>query len=431
MKRRIRIPQTLLALVLAAALAGCSADGLPSEPGPGAPGGPTIDPGFNPSTNLIEVFFDSGKSGQENGNDLELILESVQPGDLVRIHAGTWVVNNRLGLQALGTQQDPITIEAAEGETVVITRDNASQNVMNVDVGSYLTVRGIEFTGGSTGVKVYDVHHLFFVDNEVHQTAGNAIAANSANTSYLYFVDNHIHHTNGAGEGFYLGAHDGSSITHHCYVAGNYVHDTSGSQGDGVEIKRDSYACVVSDNLIENTNYPGILVYGNGGRPERNIVERNTVIGSREGGIQVAADAIVRNNLFISAGDAAIVSQPHNGVNPGNLDIVNNTLVNTGRALRVSGWAGATNMVIANNAIYSESGQYISGDPGNAAMSSNTQLADLAAFENVTLDGTGRDATPSSGSPLVGSGDPGYVPVDDLTGATRTGGVEVGAVDAD
>lgn len=437
MKCRNRTLQGMLALALAAVLAGCSAESAPTDPGspPGAPppspGGPTLDPGFNPSSNLIEVFFDSGRSGQENGNVLETILESVQPGDLVRIHAGTWVINNRLGLNAIGTEQNPITIEGADGEVVVITRDNASQNVMNIDVGSYLTVRGIEFTGGSTGVKVYDVNHLYFVDNEVHNTAGNAIAANSTNTSYLYFVDNHIHDTNGAGEGFYLGAHDGSSITHHCYVVGNHVHDTGGSQGDGVEIKRDSYACVVSDNLIENSNYPGILVYGNGGRPERNIVERNVVIASTEGGIQVAADAIVRNNLFIGAGDAAIVSQPHNGVNPGNLDIVNNTLVNSGRALRVSGWAGAPNVVVANNAIYSQSGQHISGDTGSAILSSNVLLSDLSAFVAVSLDGSARDATPAPGSPLVGAGDGGYVPSDDLNRKVRAGAVEVGAVDLD
>ena len=36
------------------------------------------------------------------------------------------------------------------------------------------------------------------------------------------------------------GAHDGSYVTHHTYVIGNYIHDLNApsvDQGDGIEIK--------------------------------------------------------------------------------------------------------------------------------------------------------------------------------------------------
>ncbi|MHC4450861.1 MAG: right-handed parallel beta-helix repeat-containing protein, partial [Planctomycetota bacterium] len=173
------------------------------------------------------------------------------------------------------------------------------------------------------------------------------------------------------------------------------------------------------------------LVYGTQGQAERNIVERNTIINSSEGGIQVAADAIVRNNLIIGADHACIVSQPHQTATPSNLTIVHNTLVNSGDCLRTSSWGGQ-NIVFANNVLYTSNGSTIVGAGfGNATAIGNVTLTGLSAFVDLKLDGTARDATPAASSPMLGAGAAAHSVVKDLLGRIRTGPLDSGAVDGD
>jgi len=378
-------------------------------------------PGSPPDQRAREVRYDPKATTQKNGDRLEKALESLQPGDRVVIHEGTYTVNGRLAVRAPGTEEAPIVIEG-EG-SVVITRDDERQNVLNIE-GSWFTLRGLEIRGGSRGLVIEAADHVLVTQCEIHGTADAAVTANSADTSYLSFVGNHVHHTRGHGEGFYLGGNNASVATHHTQVIGNHVHDTGGEQGDGIELKTGSWACVIADNVIERTHYPGILVYGNGGRPELNVIERNVIVGSAEAGIQVAAEAIVRNNLVIGAGDACIASQPHQGATPRELTIVHNTLVNEGVCFRARAWTGP-GLVFANNALYSRTGRPCDG----VGSEGNVVVKGLSAFVGLALDGSVRDATPAEGSPLVGGADPLYAVSDDLTGATRTGTLEAGAVD--
>jgi hypothetical protein len=373
-----------------------------------------------PDTPSVEVRYDGTATTQENGDRLERVLESVQAGKRVVIHEGTYTVNGRLAVRALGTEKEPVVIEG-HGR-VVITRDDDKQNVLNIE-GSWFTLRGLEIRGGSRGLVIGAADHVLVTGCEVHGTGDAAVTANSADTSYLSFERNHVHHTGGRGEGFYLGGNNATVVTHHTRVVGNHVHDTGGEQGDGIELKTGSWACVISDNVIERTHYPGILVYGNGGRPERNVIERNVIVGSAEAGIQVAAEAIVRNNLVIGAKDACIASQPHQGASPRDLTIVHNTLVNEGTCFRARAWTGE-GLVFANNALYS-AGTACDG----VGPEGNVIVPSLLAFFGLALDGSARDATPAKGSPLVGGADPRHAVADDLKGAVRAGSVEAGAVD--
>ena len=401
-------------------------------PNPNPGNGPMLDPGFAEPTNRIDLNYDSGLSSTQNGDRFKAAMEALQPNDLLVVGAGLYTVSSRILVTVKGTAANPVKIMPADGADVHIHRPSSGRNVVDLDGVSYITIQGIEFSGGNAGIRIGTADHMFIYDNHIHDTGDVGIPVNSGHTSYLYFVQNHVHDTHGYGEGFYIGANFGEWITHHTYVVGNYVHDTSTSgQGDGIEIKDGSYACVISDNLVVNTHYPGIIVYGTQGEPERNIIERNIIINSAEGGIQVAADAIVRNNLIIDARHACIVSQPHQTAVPSNLTIVHNTMVNYGSCLDSSSWDG-NNIVFANNALYSSSGQEFTGPgTGVAVLAGNVILDDLASFEDLTLDGTGRDAMPLSSSPLVGAGSSIYAALLDLHQKARSGPLDVGAVDAD
>ena len=105
------------------------------------------------------------------------------------------------------------------------------------------------------------------------------ISANSSGTyEGLKILRNHIHHTNGTGEGMYLGCNSNGCRVANSLIEGNYVHHTNGpnvSQGDGIELKEGSYGNTIRDNVIHDTNYPGIITYSTVGNGAANVIEGN------------------------------------------------------------------------------------------------------------------------------------------------------------
>ncbi|MGB7329163.1 MAG: right-handed parallel beta-helix repeat-containing protein [Rubripirellula sp.] len=370
----------------------------------------------------------------ENGAALKSVLSNLSAGEHIQIHAGEYFVDSFFTITAAGTSQNPVTIAGAPGEEVVITRSDVRQNVVNIFPSEYLIIEGVELLGGSTGIKLQEVNHFMLHNVEISDTDGNGIAANSKDTSYLYFIDNEIHDTGGNGEGLYLGAHDGSHITHHSYVIGNYIYNLNArdvGQGDGIEIKDGSYAVTIKHNFVQNTNYPGIIVYRTGrGIEDRNVIEENVVINSNDTAIQATADALIQNNLIVT-NRTGVLSKPFTTV-PQNLSIINNTIVAGTDGIRTFGWDGneAVNNVFANNAVYSAASRPIPNGLGNAISTGNAVVTDLTeTFENIRLDVPRWDATPLANTELIGKADPQYAPERDLLGNIRVTGNDVGAID--
>ena len=384
----------------------------------------------------------------------------LQPGDEVILAGGVYSDNRKLKMWQQGTAEKPIVIRSADGERAVITRPNANQNVINIEGGQYLTLRGIEVTGGSAGIRLggglsgqpNSGDHSKFVtieDSIIHDVGDTAISANNSGQRYegMVFRNNEIYNTNDSGEAFYLGCNNNGCQFFDGLIEGNYIHDLKSStvsQGDGIEIKHGSYNNIIRDNVIHDTNFPGIIAYGTAGNGDPNIIERNVIWNSNNQGIQVAADAIIRNNIVFNNGAENFRSQNHQGAKPGNLTIVNNTFItNGGDAIRVANTVTAP-ILIANNAIYARTreaiqvpisnnitisgnvgiGNTIPGLPEATFDSSGNLVAD---FTNVAWTGPGRDAFPIVGSALVGAGDPTYMAADDFNGTPRTSTRDVGA----
>ena len=379
-----------------------------------------------------EVFYNPSLTPDQNGAALRSVLSTLPAGSRVVIHAGTYSVDSYFVITAQGTASQPVVIEGAPGQKVSITRKDALQNVINLDNSQYLLIRNLDVYGGSTGLKLQTVSNFMLSDSKIHHVMGVGVAANSKNTSELYFVDNEISYTGGHGEGFYLGSHDGVFKTNNSYVVGNYLHhlaSDSAAQGDGIEIKDGSYANVVKYNFVEGTKYPGITVYRTGrGAADRNIIEENVVINSIDAGIQVTADAVVRNNLVIGK-STAFVSKPFT-TNPVNLVVSNNTFLGGATTIRLTNWL-TTDLAFANNAIHSPTGQfYSSSKTGRAVATGNINVSNLAtSFTNLKLDGTALNARPITGSVVIGRASSNYLPSGDLNGDTRITKMDTGAVD--
>ncbi|MGD9126026.1 MAG: right-handed parallel beta-helix repeat-containing protein, partial [Planctomycetia bacterium] len=141
--------------------------------------------------------------------------DHLKPGDEVLLGPGEYRDRRRLVVGHRGTKQRPIVIRATQNGKATLHRPDDRQNTINIEGAQHLVLRGIEITGGSTGIRLKktDRHACKFVtiqDMHIHHVGGAAITANNKGNTYegMIFRRNHIHHTSGHGEGFYLGTNN-------------------------------------------------------------------------------------------------------------------------------------------------------------------------------------------------------------------------------
>jgi hypothetical protein len=195
-------------------------------------------------------------------------------------------------------------------------------------------------------------------------------------------------------------------------IEGNYIHHLVGptvSQGDGIEIKDGSWGNLIRDNVIHDTQFPGITVYGTDGK-RRNVIERNAIWNSGDHGIQAAADAIIRNNVVRNTEGFGIYSRNHQSAVVGNLEIVNNTVLDDSsiRVIAPDQFSGPVR--IANNAV-----------SGQLRLPQHRSLRVLANTGGID------ELFPTAGSPCRGAAETKYLPGDDFNGSPRDGAADTGA----
>jgi hypothetical protein len=382
-------------------------------------------------------------------DDVEAAINALQPGDELVLEGGTYTLSERFSFDIAGTESAPIIIRAKAGERPHLHRPNADQNIIDIDGAEHVVIRGIEFSGGSAGVRISGARFLTIEGCEIHDTGDVALRANDGGVTYesLRILGNHIHHTNHTGEGMYLGCNDNGCRVQNSLIEGNYVHHTnqpSVSQGDGIELKEGSFGNTIRDNVIHDTNYPCILAYSTVGNGPQNVIERNVMWGCGDHAIQCAADATIRNNIILGSNADGIAMQPHQAGSPSNLVVVHNTVLHPANsAITLRGTSGS--VVIANNAVYAQSGNAIfasGGDTSGVTMAGNVgqggvsglpegglAQGDLAAdFVDGHYGGAPPiDVFPAVGSALIEAGDSAHAVEDDFNGTARQGTLDVGA----
>jgi hypothetical protein len=344
-----------------------------------------------------------------DGEALVKAVAALEPGDRLEIAAGTYLVDRLWDIRATGTAEAPVWIVAAEGAQVVLTRSDDRQNVVNVGQAgpvSYLCLRGLEITGGSHGLRLGQGEEVWVDQCHIHHNGGPNLTANSADSRKLFLTRNHLHHGGGHGEGMYLGGNDASVIMSESIIALNHVHDCAGSQGDGIEVKQGSWGNLIARNHVHDTQYPCITVYGTNGKPV-NVIERNRCYRSGDHVMQVQGEAIVRNNLLISSKGSGFHSTDHQGKTT-RLEVIHNTIINTGHAFSGGSWNGREGMVLANNLIYSRDANalhFANGSEG-ATITGNVLLGSGDKHGNAKgrglaedLPGISWDATSNEGRP--------------------------------
>lgn len=371
------------------------------------------------------------------GEDLQAAVQGLRAGDELVLQGGEYVLSRRLRIVARGREAAPIVIKAAPGERPVINQTNEDANIVEIARSRHLIVRGIELKGGSHGFHLEDSDFVTIEDCEIHHTGDVAIAANSGGTyDGLRILRNEIHHTDGSGEGMYLGCNEDKCRVANSLIAGNYVHHTNGAtveEGDGIELKEGSYNTSIRDNVVHDTRYPGIITYGTVGNGAPNIIEGNAIwnAGQDDNSLQVAADAIVRNNIVLGS---PIALQANQHASPSHISIVHNTIIASGDGIVVRDVSGP--IVIANNAVYAEHGAPIQlvGAAHHVTIAGNVGIGNSETSAPGFLRGNGLDKDfvdahargappidlfPKTSSALINAGAPQYRVDRDFNGALR------------
>jgi len=377
------------------------------------------------------------------GSGFQTAAQALRAGDTLVVHQGTYADYGRISVSVQGSAASPVLVMAAPGESApLITRpsDSAAQNTINIEGATYLTLRGLEITGNGDGINLnINPHHVTVEDCHIHHVDVGINFRSSMH--HLTIRRNHIHDTGiggYTGEGMYVGCNYATCAVSESIFEGNWIHNTlAASQGDGIEIKAGSWGNVIRDNVIYDTNYPCILLYGTSGNA-RNVVERNVMWNCGDSGIQAAADAVIRNNLILDSPGNGFNSQDHQGVTPNNLEFTHNTVIGGNPCLRLANWGGKQGMALANNAIYCPSNTYSIGSLTGVAITGNVVSPGTTALPvggvviggSIVLDfvnAAARNYYPTTNSKVVDAGSAPYGAAEDFNSTTRTGAPDAGA----
>ena len=217
-------------------------------------------------------------------------------------------------------------------------------------------------------------------------SVANSIDANSGNSIYYdirvlknSFLD--IRYT-----GLYIGEQNGSSPVTNFVFAGNYLDATkvnnSSIVGYGMELKLNVKGAIVTNNIMLNTQGPGVMVYGttSGDPADANIIDGNIVAGSRgsPGILAGAGPTIVRNNMVLGCPGGGIRAYDY-----GSRGLLHNVAVsqNTAAANSQYGFRLSSTPYVPQNVTFTD----------NVAISK----AGVAGFLGMLPDFTGNEETAS------------------------------------
>ena len=106
------------------------------------------------------------------------VMQGLVAGDTLTMRGGTYALSSYFELDLSGTAQQAILIHAKSGEQPVLHYVDDSQNIVNIVDSNFLTFDGIEFSGGSRGIRLINSSDITIRNCHVHDTAANAISTN-------------------------------------------------------------------------------------------------------------------------------------------------------------------------------------------------------------------------------------------------------------
>lgn len=383
------------------------------------------------------------------GDDLNAVVTSLGPGDVITFTAGTYELTNSLRVsEAVGEEGSPVRLVAADGAEVVL-KQTENDNVLVVVDSSWVHIEGLILEGrdtweeeGGGGLVVNNSSHISIVDNELRQLRGDVLRF-GGDTSDMTVRHNHLHHSS-RGTAIYIGCGDGSCWMSDSIIEDNLIHDigTPDDNRSGIYLDNGCQGNTIAENVVFGVTGLGIHVESTQlGDP--NTIEGNAVFEIGNHGIEITGEAIVRNNVVFQTEGVGIRSGNHENDDLRNVRITFNTVALTGQeGIRLDDWGEREGMVLSSNVVANITGRAFrwenDQDPELAYVTANVfsglvEGIDAAEYPEWFTPGSGVadfadvenwDFYPGVNSSLVGAGDPSgeaYVPSVDFNGDARNG----------
>jgi len=330
---------------------------------------------------------------------LQHAADTVQPGDTVLVHDGTYV---GFQIETDGTASSPIVFRAL-GENAVVNEENPvrGDHHINVEGADYVVIEGFRVRDAEVaGIRVVIARGVVVRGNVVGPNGRWGIFTGFA--SEVRILDN-VTYGSELEHGIYVSNSDTPADAP--VVRGNVSY---GNGRNGIQLNGDCYAggdgviedALIEDNVVyDNTNKGLSIISAPGARIQNNVIYDNGLDGG--------------------AGGIHLVDEPGCGLPTDDAVVVNNTIVEP-RIAGIRMTDGASGNVVFNNLVVSE--RPIVDEVGTNlvdAASNLTRSSPAGLFE----DADGHDYHLAPDSPALDVGAASFAgraaPADDLEGAPR------------
>ncbi len=247
----------------------------------------------------------NGTSGGDGSNESPWSLTkalshppSVQPGDTIWVHGGTY--SGYFTSTLTGSDTAPITVRNYNNERVIIDGGESNEGIITV-YNPYVWFWGLELTSSNQ-------------QREINETGSNPTSLHRGIGFYVFgagtrFINNIIHDA-AQGFGFWTPARDSELYGNIVYYNGWEAPDRG--HGHGLYVQNDTGLKYIANNMVFKNFAVGLHAYTEGGSINNIITEGNTFFDNGmlnsdgysqnmlHGGYQVARNAIALNNMTYS-----------------------------------------------------------------------------------------------------------------------------------
>lgn len=356
-----------------------------------------------------------GRTLEAGPEDYRAVLDTVAPGDVLRLRAGTYV--RGLPLTRSGEEGRCIVIEALDPSARPRFTGSDAFNVIAVHGASWIKVRHLDLDGmglggfgvASQGGTASPTHHVVIEDLHMVGFGGDQqiVGISTKSPAWDWVIRGNT--ILGAGTGLYLGNSDGTLPFVRGLVELNTVLDPIGycmqikHQLDraGITGVPDGAETIIRWNVFSKVS--GAATGGNArpnlllghfptsglGANDRYLVYGNFFYDNpSEALLQAEGNLAIYANVLVNPHGSAIAIQPHNDV-PRTVDVFLNTIVASGSGLRVTGGAAGFAQRVRFNAVFADpaiSAADASGDVTGTYAEASSRLASPSLAPGEGLD---------------------------------------------
>jgi hypothetical protein len=277
---------------------------------------------------------------------------AVQPGDVIWLHGGTYVIDGNVTATLTGTEEAPIIVRQAAGEHATIDMGSDAGNAIAI-MGGYTWYWGFEVTSSSDDRWA----PAWLPDNQIPPARGQNLALYDAPGTKLI---NLVTHDTASAIGFWVGAIDAE--IYGCLIYFNGFDASDRGHGHAIYVQNQNGTKRIRDNIMFGQYSYGVHGYTEGGfidnlDIEGNISFSNGMVSTISdgttnilvGGAQIAhLPRVASNATWFDPGEGGMsINLGYGDVE--NATVVDNVAVGPGGALGVTDIGTST---IMGNVVY-------------------------------------------------------------------------------